>query len=179
MVITISVKELSALLQEKKPIFLVDVRENSEYSREHIEEANLFPTSSLNPRRIVETANGKNVYVICASGGRSSAAAKSISEFVSSSPQLKIKVFNVSGGMIAWKSGKYPIIENKKAPLPVIQQVHIVASTLILTGSLLGKFYNPNFFLLSGFVGCGLMVSGVTGFCGMATILQKLPYNQQ
>lgn len=174
----ISVKELSALLQEKNPIFLVDVRENSEYSREHIEEANLFPASSLNPRRIVDAANGKKIYVICAAGGRSSAAAKNISDFVSSS-QLKNKVFNVSGGMLAWKSGNYPVIENKRAPLPLIRQVHIIASTLILTGSFLGKFYNPNFFFLSGLVGCGLMVSGVTGFCGMATILQKLPYNQQ
>lgn len=178
MAINISVKELYDLLKEKRPIFLVDVRECSEHRREHVAEAKLYPNSSLDPRTVVEAADGKNLYIMCASGGRSAAAAQRILEFIHSSPQYKNKVYNVSGGMSSWRGEKFPVIENRQAPLPVIRQVHIIASSLILTGSLLGRFYNPNFFFLSAFVGCGLMVSGVTGFCGMAMILQKLPYNK-
>lgn len=178
MTVNANVKELYHLLKEKKPIFLVDVRENSEHRREHITEANLFPSSSLNPQKVVEAAGGKNLYIMCASGGRSAAAAKKIEEFIKSSPEFKNKVFNVSGGMSAWRGERFPVVEDKGAPLPIIRQVHIIASSLIIAGSLLGRFYNPNFFVLPAFVGCGLMVSGVTGFCGMALILQKLPYNQ-
>ncbi|TPD31055.1 DUF2892 domain-containing protein, partial [Escherichia coli] len=34
-------------------------------------------------------------------------------------------------------------------------------------------------FLLSGFVGAGLLIAGISGFCGMARLLDKMPWNQQ
>jgi hypothetical protein len=37
---------------------------------------------------------------------------------------------------------------------------------------------NPSFIFLSGFVGAGLMVAGATGFCGMAEILARMPWNR-
>ncbi|MCD8500103.1 MAG: DUF2892 domain-containing protein [Gammaproteobacteria bacterium] len=38
--------------------------------------------------------------------------------------------------------------------------------------------FNPWFCLLSGFVGLGLMFAGITGWCGMAKLLAKMPWNQ-
>ncbi|EPM2252573.1 YgaP-like transmembrane domain, partial [Escherichia coli] len=35
------------------------------------------------------------------------------------------------------------------------------------------------FFLLSGFVGAGLLFAGISGFCGMARLLDKMPWNQR
>ena len=35
------------------------------------------------------------------------------------------------------------------------------------------------FFILSGFVGGGLVFAGVTDFCGMGLLLAKLPWNKR
>jgi len=37
---------------------------------------------------------------------------------------------------------------------------------------------SPWFIALSAFVGAGLVFAGVTGTCGMAACLLKLPYNR-
>lgn len=56
--------------------------------------------------------------------------------------------------------------ENKSQPLPLMRQVQIAAGGLILIGVVLGYAVNSSFFLLSGFVGAGLMFAGISGFVG-------------
>jgi hypothetical protein len=48
---------------------------------------------------------------------------------------------------------------------------------LVLTGVLL-SLVNPNFVWLAGFIGAGLVFSGVTDTCTMGTILSKMPWNR-
>jgi len=179
---TITPPELDEMLHgpKKEPVFLVDVREHSEYKREHIAEANLFPMSQFKAQEVLKAAGGvSRVCVHCASGGRSAKACAALTEAMKSSDKFKgMKLYDLGGGMSSWRMCGLPVVEDKKAPLPIIRQVHLIASTLIISGSLLTRFYNPNFFALPLFVGCGLFLSGATGFCGMALILQKLPYNQ-
>ena len=57
-----------------------------------------------------------------------------------------------------------PVVRGKKM-LPLDRQVQITAGTMALAGFALGEFVNSNWFLLAGFVGCGLVFAGVTGFC--------------
>lgn len=76
------------------------------------------------------------------------------------------------------KSATFPTVEDKKQPLPVIRQVHITAGSLVLLGVVSGYTLDSRLFLLSGVIGAGLIFSGVTGFCGMATLLQKMPWNR-
>jgi hypothetical protein len=45
-------------------------------------------------------------------------------------------------------------------------------------GTLLGLFVSPWFFAVPAFVGAGLITAGVTGFCGMARILMRAPWNR-
>lgn len=179
MITSIDAQKLSDLLASTS-VFLVDVRERAEYQREHIAEAQLFPTSSMTPSRVLAAAQNKTeICVYCASGGRSLHACRAIAESLAKSDSgSHITLYNLTGGMSAWRLAKLPVVEDKGAPLPIIRQVHLIASSLILTGSILGRFYNPNFFFLPLFVGCGLFLSGATGFCGMALILQKIPYNR-
>jgi Protein of unknown function (DUF2892) len=49
---------------------------------------------------------------------------------------------------------------------------------LAFVGTLLGLFVSPRFFAVPAFVGAGLITAGVTGFCGMARILMRAPWNQ-
>jgi hypothetical protein len=48
----------------------------------------------------------------------------------------------------------------------------------VLIGSLLAYFVNPLFFLMTGFFGAGLTFAGLSGFCGLAVLMAKMPWNQ-
>ncbi|WP_419866828.1 YgaP family membrane protein [Altericroceibacterium endophyticum] len=60
-----------------------------------------------------------------------------------------------------------------------MRQVQITAGTLILIGVLLAAFVAPGFIWLSGFVGAGLLFAGLSGWCGMATLLSAMPWNRK
>ncbi|MFC6841098.1 YgaP family membrane protein [Xanthomonas theicola] len=62
-------------------------------------------------------------------------------------------------------------------PLERQRQVQIAAGTLAVLGTVLGAGVSPWFLLLSGFVGAGLVFAGVTGFCGLAHVLMRMPWN--
>jgi hypothetical protein len=49
---------------------------------------------------------------------------------------------------------------------------------LVLLGVALGTLVNPWFYALSAFVGAGLTLAGSTGFCGMALVLMRMPWNK-
>jgi hypothetical protein len=65
----------------------------------------------------------------------------------------------------------------KKQPIPVMRQVQIAAGILILVGVVLGYTLDKSLFLLSGLVGAGLIFAGISGWCGMAILLAKMPWN--
>ena len=64
-------------------------------------------------------------------------------------------------------------------PLSLDRQVRTVAGALVVIGVLLGWFTHRGFFGLSAFVGAGLVLGGVTDFCGMSFLLTKLPWNNR
>ncbi|MHA6498105.1 YgaP family membrane protein, partial [Escherichia coli] len=53
------------------------------------------------------------------------------------------------------------------------------AASDVYKRQILGYTVNSGFFLLSGFVGAGLLFAGISGFCGMARLLDKMPWNQR
>jgi hypothetical protein len=58
------------------------------------------------------------------------------------------------------------------------RQVRIAAGALVLLGVGLSLWVHPAFVALSAFVGGGLVFAGITGTCGMAMLLAKMPWNQ-
>lgn len=84
----------------------------------------------------------------------------------------------LEGGLANWKRAGLPTVQDKAQPRPLMQQVQIVAGSLVLLGVVLGYLLNPAFFLLSGFVGAGLLFAGLSGWCGMALLLAKMPWNR-
>ncbi|HBM8435089.1 TPA: thiosulfate sulfurtransferase YgaP, partial [Escherichia coli] len=89
------------------------------------------------------------------------------------------EIFLLEDGIDGWKRAGLPVAVNKSQPLPLMRQVQIAAGGLILIGVVLGYTVNSGFFLLSGFVGAGLLFAGISGFCGMARLLDKMPWNQR
>jgi len=59
-----------------------------------------------------------------------------------------------------------------------MRQVQIAAGILIITGVVLGYSIDSSLFLLSGFTGAGLLFAGISGICGMANVLLKMPWNK-
>jgi hypothetical protein len=60
-----------------------------------------------------------------------------------------------------------------------MREVQIAAGSLVLAGVLLGALAAPAFYGIADFVGAGLVFVGVSGFCGMAELLARMPWNRR
>jgi rhodanese-related sulfurtransferase len=152
---------------------LIDIREADEHAREKIPGARPMPLSKLDEIDLGADA-GKPVVFHCKSGARTLANA----------PRLAAKLgdgceaFIIEGGLEAWRKAGLPVATDRRQPLELQRQVQIGAGSLALAGTLLGLLVSPWFFTVPAFVGAGLVTAGVTGFCGMARILMRAPWNR-
>lgn len=80
---------------------LVDVREPHEYEQVHVPQAKLIPLGSLLDHH-EELDRHRRVYVICAVGGRSMAAAGALR-------QVGVDAVSVGGGTSAWEAEERPV----------------------------------------------------------------------
>ncbi|MCP2006091.1 rhodanese-related sulfurtransferase [Buttiauxella sp. JUb87] len=169
---TISPSDAKALLT--KGAALIDIREHDEYARENIAEAHLLSLSAIeNGDRLGPFDPFDTVIFYCQSGMRTTQNAQKLVDAVAPA-----KVLLLEGGLTAWKKDGQQILEDKSQPLPLMRQVQIAAGSLVLAGVILGFVVHPGFYLLSGFVGAGLLFAGISGFCGMARLLAVMPWNK-
>jgi hypothetical protein len=71
-----------------------------------------------------------------------------------------------------------PVDRSPGGGLPLMRQVQIIVGFLAATGGLLALTVNKFFALLPLVVGTGLFIAGLTGFCGLALLLAKMPWNK-
>lgn len=150
---------------------LVDVREPSEHKAQSIPGAHLLPLGNVTGAALPEHT-GKKLVVHCQSGKRATAAAEKL---LKENPDLDI--YNLEGGIAAWKQAGYKV-NGAGGFLPLDRQVQLSIGLCVLTGSVLGYYVNPAFFLLSGFFGAGLIFAGLSGHCGLAMLMAKMPWNK-
>ena len=91
----LSAIELKTKIQEKEPLFLLDVREPFEFSHAHIEGSVLIPVNQI-PQRLRELDMEQDIVLICHHGMRSMQAAN----FLNQVGFKKLK--NLVGGIDAW-----------------------------------------------------------------------------
>lgn len=149
---------------------LVDIRGADEHARERIPGAVNVPLDRIGdlPR------DAGTVVFHCKSGMRTAANAARLAAAAEG-----CQAYILSGGIDAWRSAGQPVLADRSQPIEIMRQVQIVAGGLVLAGVLLGLFVAPGFFGLSAFVGAGLVVAGATGWCGMAQLLQAMPWNRK
>lgn len=150
---------------------LVDIREPDEFARRHVRGALSRPLSSFEQAHLKVEA-GQDVVFTCRTGMRTGANCERLAAVVDG------PAYVLEGGVDAWASAGLPVEGDRKAPLEIIRQVQIAAGSLVLAGAALGFAVHPGFYALSAFVGAGLVFAGVTGFCGMATLLARMPWNR-
>ncbi len=151
---------------------LVDIREPDEYAREHIPGSISLPISALDEADLKLDA-GQNAIFHCKSGMRTDSNCAILAQHVEGD------AFMLEGGLDAWRALGLPTAKDSQAPLEINRQVQIAAGSLILIGVLLGWIVAPAWIGLSAFVGAGLMFAGISGWCGMATLLQAMPWNRR
>ena len=151
---------------------LVDIREPDEFAREHIAGAVAAPLSTFEQAHLgVEP--GQDVVFMCRTGNRTGSHCDRLAG------RVEGRAWVLEGGLDAWKAAGLPVAANPKAPLEMIRQVQIGAGSLVVLGATLGAFVHPGFHALSALVGAGLLMAGVTGFCGMARVLALAPWNRK
>lgn len=98
----ITVADLKGKLAAKEALQLIDVRSAEEFEQDgKIEGARLIPLPALSSR-MSDISKETPVAVICRSGSRSHVAAEMLAR------AGYTNVFNVQGGMIAWRRAGYP-----------------------------------------------------------------------
>jgi rhodanese-related sulfurtransferase len=149
---------------------LIDIRGADEHAREHIPGAVNVPLD-----RIGDLGRGDRPVVFhCKSGMRTTANEAQLDAAAGGAP-----AYILEGGIDAWRKAGHPTTADRSRPLEIMRQVQITTGALVLTGVLLGLFVAPGFFGLSAFVGAGLLFAGVTGWCGMASLLRVMPWNRR
>jgi len=167
---TITPQHAATLLQ--KGATLIDLREADEHARERIPGARSLPLSRLAEAELAVQA-GKPVLFHCRSGARTAGYADRLSAKAG-----LCEAYTIEGGLDAWKRAGLPVTADRRQPLELARQVQIAAGSLVVLGVLLGSLVSPWLYALSGFVGAGLVFAGVSGTCGLASLLRLMPWNR-
>ena len=152
---------------------LIDIREADEHARERIPGAQHHALSRIDHNTPVRA--GDDVLIFhCRSGARTKGNAVRLA---AAAP--KCETYILEGGLNAWKNAGLPVTLDRGQPIDLMRQMQIAAGSLALLGVVLGTWVNPDFYVLPAFIGAGLVVAGVTGFCPMVRLLQRMPWNRR
>ncbi len=174
---------------------LIDIRMPDEFSQLSIEGSLLAPLPVVHLQKLKENhADGqeltenhavqgspaenspqnptqeKEVIFLCRSGNRTENAKETLQ-------RLYPTAYILDGGIAAWQKAGLPLRVGKGPRLPIERQIFIAAGSMVLVG-VAGSFAWPPLLFLAGFVGAGLVFSGISGFCGLGILLSKMPWNK-
>lgn len=91
-----------ASIKDQDDVFVIDVREQSEYDEKHIPGVTLIPLGTI-PDSLSQIPTDKTVIVTCRSGNRSGQAVDFLRQ------QGFTNVHNMEGGIVAWEQAGYDV----------------------------------------------------------------------
>ncbi len=166
----ISPQEFSHLLAEAG-CQVIDVREPVEHAEASIAGAKLIPLGEVE-KRAAELDRTRPVLIHCHSGKRGTTALQKLQQLGFSDLR------NLDGGILAWKAAGLPCVTGSKKTLPLMRQTQVVIGLGVLAGTVLSLTVHPSWIYLAMFFGAGLVFAGLSGWCGLALLLAKMPWNQ-
>ena len=157
---------------------IIDVREVDEFNGEHIEHAINIPLSlfaHVGPAMVAQFQD-RTILLICKTGLRAQQAMGMLSQ----ATHLEADHFDVyEGGIEEWKrQGRQLKIGKSTYSIPLMRQVMLTAGLLVLLFCLLALFIHPGFAYIALAIGGGLTMAGLTGFCPLAKLLARMPWNK-
>lgn len=170
----ISPRELNRRLNAGLPTEVLDVRSPAEFETVHVAGTRLLPLDELDCATfLAERANLENpIYVLCQSGSR---AARAADQFRRDGFEACVLV---EGGMDAWVEAGLPVERSNGRVLPLMRQVQIIVGLATVLGSTMALLLDPRFALVPLAMGGGLLFAGLTGICGLALFLARMPWNK-
>lgn len=167
-----SFKEVIEAEKNNSSVDFVNVCTPDEYKEKHISGVRSVPLDEIG-QRVNEFKGKKTIYVHCRSGRRGIAAIEKLLAL-----GITAELVNVEGGILAWQEAGYST-EKISSRLSLMRQTFIAAGALIVLAHVLALSVSPLWFVFSGAVGIGLLVSGLTGWCGMTMLLARMPWNKE
>jgi len=172
----ISVEEFKNIIETEKnnkEVDFINVCTPTEYAEKHISGVRNLPLDEI-IERAKELKSKKTVYVHCRSGSRGQHAIEKLEAL-----NVNIDLVNVQGGLLAWMKAGFDTVSSSNRTLPLMRQVMLGAGLIIISSHVAAHFANPYYIYISLFVGVSLTFSGLTGWCGMAFLLARMPWNKQ
>lgn len=175
---SIKPQDLHQLLQRDSQLQLIDVRSPVEYQSGHAIGAKLLPLDQLSPKTLIDTLDAtalegdKPLYITCQSGLRAQQAAERLQETGHDNLVL------LEGGTDAWISAGLPVKRCARV-ISLERQVQISIGALLILKVAFGFTVHELFFLAGALIGAGLIVAGITRWCGMANLIAQMPWNRK
>jgi rhodanese-related sulfurtransferase len=172
-IMKLQANQLHQALENGKRVTLIDVRTPVEHDEMHIPGSKLMPLDRLDPAAVKSASgNAEQCVLICRSGKRAEQAFQKLQ--AAGCDKLAI----LDGGVMAWEAAGLTLNRSAKNRLPLMRQVQLVIGVLALTSSVLALTVDKNFAIIPAFLGAGLTLAGSTGWCGLAILLSKMPWNR-
>jgi rhodanese-related sulfurtransferase len=150
---------------------LIDVREPAEFAAGHIPQAMSLPLGAL-PAALAPLPGGRKRIFQCLSGARGTQAC------LLASAGSDEESFNLAGGIAAWQAAGLPVVGGSGPRLSIFRQVQMIVGTMVALLVIIG-FAGVTFaFALAGLLGAMLAFAGATGWCGLALLLGRMPWNR-
>ena len=175
---SISAHEYLERKRQGGSIALFDVRTAAEYREGHIPMARLLPLDELNEEALhqeleqLRPSSEMQIVFTCHSGFRAQQAYERMRNAGYGNLLL------LQGGTEAWKNAGYPLSRCSKV-MSLERQVQIAIGGLLLLKVIFGFTVHEMFFLLGAVIGAGLIVAGMTRWCGMARLVAAMPWNRE
>jgi rhodanese-related sulfurtransferase len=151
---------------------LVDVREPGEHASCSIDGATLLPSGAVCCAAL-PVSGEKKIIIHCQKGMRGVKACEKLQ-----AEHAQADIYNMEGGIEAWEKAGFAVKRSGRKVLPLDRQVQSIVGSSVLIFSLLAYLVNPAFALGAAFFGAGLANAGFTGWCGLARLLVKMPWNR-
>ena len=167
---------LATTLQQKLidgRVQVIDVRSGTEWRAGHITGAKHLPLDELEGG--VNTGKWPPSCVtvlVCQSGARAAKAQLLLKE-------RGIEAEVLEGGMNAWVAAGLPQEQEEgRHGISLLRQVQLIIGGINLMSLVLGLCHSSWWLAIPLFTSLGLLVAGITGTCGLALLLARMPWNR-
>jgi len=159
---------------KEKSCLILDVRTDVEHKEACLQQAHLhIPLDQLDVEKFMQEhklQTGQTLYLLCKAGGR---ATKAAAAFKAAGVE---NVCVIEGGITACAAAGHGL--KKQEVLSLERQVRIVVGATVLLSVILGSILHAGFYVLAGAMGAGLLLAGMTDWCGLGLLLARMPWNK-
>ncbi|MET0064846.1 MAG: rhodanese-like domain-containing protein [Candidatus Thiodiazotropha sp.] len=175
---SLSAQEYLQRVGQGESMLLIDVRSYPEYLEGHIPTAKHLSLERLTGESLrdkleqLQADSETPIVFTCHSGFRAQKAYQRMSDAGYRNLVL------LDGGTGAWQKAGLPLTR-RSSVISLERQIQIAIGGLLLLKVLFGFTVHELFFLAGAVIGAGLIIAGVTRWCGLARLIAAMPWNRQ